>query len=406
MSGVTRRGLLGMVGATGATLAATGLSSCASGDRDEAVADGGSGSVIHPFRDVAHQAGVTAPLTSAATVVALDVRAEDRAELAETFRTLSDSIEHVMSGEAYVERDGGYPAFDTGIVRPGPTSTSVVVGYGASLFDERFGLADRKPAELRPMDHFVNDYLVTDERSHGDLVLSINADSHEAVVHALRQILRETRGDVIPRWSREGFNHLRPDAGPGEAPGRNLLGFLDGTANLDVGDDALMDDVVWIGAGDEPEWAVGGTYQAIRIIRMMTEFWDRTRLNEQEELFGRHRASGAPLGMEHETDTPVFDDDALANHIARANPRLPGTERNLILRRGFNYADGFDENDQLDQGLIFTSFQRSLDDGFVTVQRRLDGEALEEYIRPIGGGFYVVGPPPQGDEYLGERLLA
>ena len=61
----------------------------------------------------------------------------------------------------------------------------------------------------------------------------------------------------------------------------------------------------------------------------------------------------------------------------------------------------------MDQGLVFLSYQRSLEKGFITVQRRLDGEALEEYIRPLGGGFFFVLPGPgQGSDPLGASLLA
>jgi deferrochelatase/peroxidase EfeB len=255
------------------------------------------------------------------------------------------------------------------------------------------------------MPKFANDYLVRPERSHGDLSIVVNADHTEAVTHAFRQIMRQTRGDFVPRWMKEGFNHVLGDHRPGTAPARNLLGFKDGTSNPDPGDEQAMDTIVWVQPDDgQPAWAEGGTYQAIRVIRMMVEFWDRTRLNEQEGLIGRHRASGAPLGMEDETDQPDFDN--LDSHIARANPRTAGSEQNLILRRGFNYASGFDENDQLDQGLIFSSYQRSLENGFIAVQRRLDGEALEEYIRPLGGGFFFVPPPPAEGVALGEALLA
>jgi deferrochelatase/peroxidase EfeB len=40
------------------------------------------------------------------------------------------------------------------------------------------------------------------------------------------------------------------------------------------------------------------------------------------------------------------------------------------------------------------------------VQKRLNGEALEEYIKPIGGGFFFVLPGVQNAEsYLGQALL-
>ena len=47
---------------------------------------------------------------------------------------------------------------------------------------------------------------------------------------------------------------------PGGAGVRNLMGFVDGTANLTTDDDVL-DRYVWIADGDgEPAWAVGGSY--------------------------------------------------------------------------------------------------------------------------------------------------
>ena len=38
------------------------------------------------------------------------------------------------------------------------------------------------------------------------------------------------------------------------------------------------------------------------------------------------------------------------------------------------------------------SFQRSLHDGFATVQARLSNEPLAEYIQPQGGGYFFALP--------------
>ena len=52
------------------------------------------------------------------------------------------------------------------------------------------------------------------------------------------------------------------------------------------------------------------------------------------------------------------------------------------------------------------SFQRSLERGFIAVQQRLDGEPLEEYIQPQGGGFFFALPGVgDRDDYLGRDMV-
>jgi deferrochelatase/peroxidase EfeB len=170
---------------------------------------------------------------------------------------------------------------------------------------------------------------------------------------------------------------------------------------------------VWIQPkGNEPIWAIGGTYQVVRVIRMFVEFWDRTPLDEQEEIFGRYRSSGAPLSYKHEEDIPNFARDRqgksipLDAHIRLANPRTPATEKNRILRKGFNYSREMDKAGQLDMGLLFMCFQQELERGFETVQNRLNGEPLEEYVKPIGGGYFFVLPGiMEKTGYLGQSML-
>ena len=57
-------------------------------------------------------------------------------------------------------------------------------------------------------------------------------------------------------------------------------------------------------------------------------------------------------------------------------------------------------------GLLFVCFQSNLSAGFLAIQERLNGEPLEEYIKPVGGGFFFVLPGAiDANAFLGESLL-
>ena len=161
------------------------------------------------------------------------------------------------------------------------------------------------------------------------------------------------------------------------------------------------------------------THQALaglvlrRIGTVFVERWDRTPLQEQESIIGRIKASGAPHDGRVETDVPDYARDAggkrtpLDAHIRLANPRTAQSQANLILRRPFNYSNGAASNGQLDMGLLFICYQADLARGFIAVQTRLNGEPLEEYLKPQGGGYFFVLPGVTGpDDFLGRSLLA
>ena len=235
----------------------------------------------------------------------------------------------------------------------------------------------------------------------------------------MRQMMRRTRSGLVLKWMQDTFT--RPDAIPkvGQTQSRNLLGFKDGTANPDAGDEALMNTLVWTQPADaavtatnrEPAWTVGGTYQVVRVIRMMVERWDRASLDEQEEIFGRRKVTGAPLSGKAETDIPEYANDPagevipLTAHIRLANPRDGRTKDKVLVRRGMSYSRGVDSAGLLDQGLAFVSYQRRLSH-FLEAQERLKGEPLEEYLRPEGGGFFFVLPGVvEIGDFLGRALF-
>ncbi len=364
-----------------------------------------------PFFGI-HQAGILTPSPASALMVAFDVTAKTKADLGRLFQTLSDRIAFLMAGGTPKPLDPRFPPSDSGIMgtQVHPDSLTITVAVGASLFDQRFGLNAQKPKHLMEMAQFSNDQL-DPKLCHGDLLLQFCANTEETVLHALRDIVKQTPSLLTLRWKLEGFLPPNTHKHLGKDTARNMLGFKDGTANLKVDDSDLMDRLIWLKSQPgEPAWTENGSYQVVRIIRNRVEFWDRTPLQEQEAIIGRHKDSGAPLGLKHEHDTPDYARDLkgkqipLNAHIRLANPHT--SELGLILRRGFNYSRGIDNAGQLDMGLLFTCFQADLERGFITVQNRLNGERLEEYITPIGGGYFFVLPGVTSNaQYLGQALI-
>lgn len=396
-------------GAVGTALAGGLLAGGAHADAEAATGDGPVTQAAYPFHGV-HQAGVLTPEPAGkqafACVAAFDCTAGDAAGLARLMRVLTARSRFLTAGGSPPDLGVGQPPADSDVLGPAVPADglTVTVSAGSSLFDDRYGLGDSKPRGLTPMATFPNDALES-AWLHGDLLLQLCANHPDTIHHAIRDITRHTRGGMQLRWKMEGYNSPPRPSGTS----RNLLGFKDGTANPTG---TTAGGLVWVDDAAEPDWARGGSYQVVRLIRMLVEFWDRVSINEQENMFGRRRDSGAPLDGTRESDTPDYAADPhgsvipLDSHIRLANPRTTATESQRIVRRSYNYDLGVDANGSLQAGHIFIAYQQDVRRQFETIQRRLINEPLVDYVQPFGGGYFFTLPGVRDDtDWYGRRLL-
>jgi deferrochelatase/peroxidase EfeB len=361
-----------------------------------------------------HQAGIATPPQTAAAFLAFDVIARNRWELGDLFHTLTERAAFLTKGGTPPPSRPGKPPEHRHLLGATvlPDDLTVTVALGASLFDGRYGLAPRKPAQLETMRAFANDDLDS-KITHGDLLVQLCANHRDTVGNAMLDIIGQTRGGMRLRWRTDAFRFPpRPVGIP-----RDWMGFKDGIANPDTTNPSQMNQAVWVQRGRrEPAWTVGGTYQVLRIIRMHLDKWDKVPVEQQERIFGRRKVSGAPLYATdpHASDEldPIYTNDPqgrltpLECHIRRANPQTPETAAtSTILRRSFQYDQSPDEGGNPNVGHAFCCFQQELDT-YIAMQTRLESEMLVPYITPMGGGYFFAVPGIRNaQDYYASGLL-
>ncbi|GFE15542.1 hypothetical protein Sgleb_35890 [Streptomyces glebosus] len=405
---LSRRRLLGTVGAAGAAGLVVGGAGGAAGvsaaQDDAPAALTTVGSTRVPFRPAGggHQAGITTPLQAKGHLVAFDLApGTDRKAAAALLRRWSRTAEELMAGRA--------PDADTGVaLDAGPSSLTVTFGFGHSFFG-RTGLTKRRPIALDPLPDFSADAL-DPARSNGDLWIQIGADDALVAFHALRALQKEAAGRARLRWQMNGF-HRTPGATAHPMTTRNLMGQIDGTNNPKPSD-RDFDERIFVGRDADQAWMRGGSYAVVRRIRMLLDDWEKRSRHDQEKVIGRRKDNGAPLTGGSES-TPMRLDanrpDGLPVIPANAHARIAAPESNqgaAMLRRPFSYHDGFREDGAPDAGLLFICWQADPLRAFTQVQRKLDrGDALSPFLRHEASGLFAVPPAAEPNGYVGQPLL-
>jgi deferrochelatase/peroxidase EfeB len=423
--GPSRRGLLA---GAGGLLAGAGMSKFARAASPEAST---GARPTEPFFGE-HQGGVATSQQSNSYFVAFDLVAKTRDEVAAMLAAWTEAAARMTSGETArplgedLSIEGQDGASALGLA---PARLTITFGFGAGLFAkdgvDRYGLAAKRPEALVDLPKFNGDQQLQGARTGGDISVQACADDPQVAFHAVRELDRLSYGAAQIRWAQAGF---LPQTPPGETP-RNLMGFKDGTINPPLGrapttPDAPrgFDDVVWVGE-EGPDWMRGGSYVVARRIRISLEHWDRTEVDFQEQVIGRHKYSGAPIGKSGEReplDLDRADKDGNPLIADNAHVRLGAAAVNdgaQILRRAYSYNDGVSFTAErwppwrqgmlYDAGLFFVAYQRDPRTGFIKIYDNMSKlDALNQFTTHTGGGLFACPAGVRPGEFIGHRLFS
>ncbi len=431
----SRRGFLAAAGWAAGALG-TGLGDAAARAAEAAVPTAAQRSATmatEPFWGE-HQSGILTPTQSHTYFAVFDLAATQASDVAALLRSWTLAAARMTAGEtaAPLSKDLSVAASDSGdALDLGPARLTLTFGFGPGLFvkdgKDRYGLAAHQPAALVDMPAFNGDQLVA-THTGGDLSVQACADDPQVAFHAVRQLVRLAYGIAQLRWAQSGF---ASDSTDGGTP-RNLMGFKDGTQNPvappHVGrrDNSTRpalspQQVVW--AGDEaPAWMRGGSYLVARRIRISLEHWDRTDTEFQEQVIGRHKSSGAPLGGHDEfdpLDLRAADKDGNFIIPDTAHVRLAAAASNdgaEILRRSYSYNDGLSfiaerwppwrQGMLFDAGLLFMAYQRDPRTGFIKIYDTMSKlDALNQFTTHIGSGLFACPRGAREGEFVGQHLF-
>ncbi len=434
----SRRGFLAaagwLAGALGAGVGMKGAEAKAAAEPAAPSAGQGSAAMAtEPFWGK-HQSGILTPMQSHSYFAAFDLVTEKRGDVEALLRSWTDAAARMTRGEtaAPLGKDLSVAAGNSGeALDLGPARLTLTFGFGPGLFikagKDRYGLAAQRPAALVELPRFNGDQLVP-AHTGGDLSVQACANDPQVAFHAVRQLARLAYGMAEIRWAQTGFS---AESTEGETP-RNLMGFKDGThdpvappppghASNTTRPSLSPEQVLFV--GDEgPAWMRGGSYLVVRRIRISLEHWDRTETDFQEQVIGRHKRSGAPLGGRDEfepLDLQATDKDGNFIIPENAHVRMGAAASNAgaeILRRSYSYNDGvtfiaerwppWRQGMLYDAGLLFIAYQRDPRTGFIKIYDTMSKlDALNQFTTHIGSGLFACPGGIETGAFIGERLF-
>ncbi|PTB67814.1 Dyp-type peroxidase [Trichoderma citrinoviride] len=247
---------------------------------------------------------VQAPLTKSATFLVLTITDPSSPSSLKTIRSALASIEDLSKNVSIRDLNSNF---------------SCTVGIGSTAWDLLVPSSSNlpKPAELHPF-RPVHGQRHSAPATPGDLLFHIRSDRRDICFEFESQLLRLLGGGdghaVTVQDDTQGFRYF--DA-------RDLLGFVDGTANPAA---SALPEAVLIAQGDDHEACVGGSYVVVQKYVHDMPSWRALSTSDQEAIIGRTKADNIELDDQppgkqqpHKTLTTIEDEHGNEHGIMRDN---------------------------------------------------------------------------------------
>ncbi|MEU7178248.1 MULTISPECIES: Dyp-type peroxidase [Streptomyces] len=380
----SRRAFIGATGAVAVTGLAAGCESPAAqpSPAPSSASSHSSASMTRVSPVGRHQAGITLPQPAQPNLLALVADLGDAVAAGPLLAELGQAIRALTAGA------------DPRLLGLPPGDLTVTIGVGPRLV-RRAGPALPGAADLP---RFSREQIAPQARG-GDLLIQICA-SDALLLPLTAAALLDRAGDRLrERWRQSGRRGPNIPVDKGVSAPQNLLGFIDGIVGPHT--TAEHQRHLWL-AGPAP--VAGGTLAVLRRMELDLPRFAALSVADQEAVFGRRRATGAPLSGGTIASAPnlgaktpdgryLVPADA---HIRRANPNVVGA--GLMLRRSYS-------TDEPTPGLLFISFQNDLRTFTSTLAHMDDSDALLRFTTTTASATFLILPGFDQQRPLGAQMF-
>ncbi|MET9147001.1 Dyp-type peroxidase [Streptomyces sp. NPDC004042] len=329
-----------------------------------------------------HQAGITLPRTAQRNLLAVVADLGPDVAPGPLLAELGQTVSALVAGT------------DPRLLGLPPGDLTVTVGVGPRLV-RAAGAALPGATDLP---EFSRERIAARARG-GDLLMQICAGDALLLPVAAAVLLDQAGARLRERWRQSARRGADVPLGNGLTAPRNPLGFIDGIVGPHTAAEQQRD--LWLTG---PPEVAGGTLAVLRRMELDLPRFAALSVAEQEAVFGRHRADGAPLsggpvaagpdlGAKTADGRYLVPADA---HARRANPAVVGT--GLMLRRSYSIDDPA-------PGLLFISFQNDLRTFTATLTHMDTSDALLRFTTTTAGATFLILPGFDRQHPLGSRLF-